>query len=87
MRLLHGIPVDPDAAGCCVGLIGAGDTYAACATVPTFSGIITSPETAEVLWAFACERHLSVLGSPRELTAADVAELDRRLVSKGDADR
>jgi hypothetical protein len=87
MRLLHGIPVDPDAAGCCVGLIGVADTYAACATAPTFSGIITSPETAEVLWAFSCDRHLSVLGSPRELTADDVAELDRRLVSNEDADR
>ena len=87
MRLLHGIPTDPDAAGCCVGLIGVGDTYVPCVTAPTFSGIITSPETAEVLWAFACDRHLSVLGSPRELTADDVAEHDPRQVSKEHADR
>jgi hypothetical protein len=78
MRIFNGTPVDPDADGCCVGLIGAGDTYAPCATAPTFSGIVASPDTAEVLWAFACDRHAGVLGSPRELTADDVEELDRR---------
>ncbi len=79
MRSLNGAPVDPDVAGCCVGLIGVGETYAPCATAPTTSGTLTFLDTAEVLWAFACDRHAGILGAPRELTDDDITELDRRL--------
>jgi hypothetical protein len=78
MRLLNGAPVDPDADGCCVGLKGAGDTYALCMTEPTTSGLIAVPETGQFAWAFSCDRHAVVLKSPRPLTVDDVEELARR---------
>jgi hypothetical protein len=80
VRLLNGAPVDTDAAGCCVGLVGADDTYAACQTEPTTSGLIPIPETGEFAWVFTCDRHAAVLVSPRPLTPEDVEELRRRAV-------
>jgi hypothetical protein len=65
MRVLNGAAVEPDADGCCVGLKGAGDTFALCMTEPTTSGLIVIPETGEFAWSFTCDRHTAVLDSPR----------------------
>ena len=78
VRLLNGAPVEPDADGCCVGLKGAGDTFALCMTEPTTSGIIAIPENGEFAWSFTCDRHAAVLDSPRPLTSDDVHEINRR---------
>jgi hypothetical protein len=78
VRLLNGAPVDTDAAGCCVGLTGAGDTYATCMTEPTTSGLVQIPETGEFAWVFACDRHAGVVVSPRPLTVDDLQEMRRR---------
>ncbi|HEX3259739.1 MAG TPA: hypothetical protein VHS35_14550 [Pseudonocardia sp.] len=78
MRLLNGAPVEPEADGCCVGLRGAGDTFALCMTEPTTSGLIAIPETGEFAWSFTCDRHSAVLDSARPLTADDVQEINRR---------
>jgi hypothetical protein len=78
VRLLNGAPVEPDADGCCVGLKGAGDTFALCMTEPTTSGLIAIPESGEFAWSFTCDRHAAVLDSPRPLTSDDVQELNRR---------
>ena len=51
MRLLNGAVVEPGADGCCVGLKGAGDTFALCMTEPTTSGLIVIPETGEFAWS------------------------------------
>jgi hypothetical protein len=79
VRLLNGAPVDTDAPGCCVGLTGAGDTYATCMTEPTTSGLVQIPETGEFAWVFTCDRHAGVVVSPRPLTVDDVQEMRRRL--------
>ena len=68
MRLLNGAPVEPEADGCCVGLKGAGDTFALCMTEPTTSGLIAIPETGEFAWSFTCDPHTAVLDSARPLT-------------------
>jgi hypothetical protein len=78
MRLLNGAVVEPDADGRCVGLKGAGDTFALCMTEPTTSGLIVIPETGEFAWSFTCDRHAAVLDSSRALTADDVQEINRR---------
>jgi hypothetical protein len=78
MRLLNGAPVEPDAAGCCVGLRGAGGTYPLCMTEPTTSGIIAIPDTGQFAWAFTCDRHAAVVNSARPLTVDDMQELRRR---------
>ena len=78
MRSLNGAPVDPAVSGCCVGLIGAGDTYATCMSEPTISGTLAFPDSPELLWAFACDRHAVILGAPRPLNADDVDEIYRR---------
>jgi len=78
MRLLNGAPVEPEADGCCVGLKGAGDTFALCMTEPTTSGLIAIPETGEFACSFTCDRHTAVLDSARPLTADDVQEINRR---------
>ncbi len=83
MRLLNGAPVEPDADGCCVGLTGAGTTYAACVSEPTTSGIIAIPETGEFAWVFTCDRHAVVADSPRPLTVDDVQEINRRRMRGG----
>src|SRR4051794_36012758 len=72
VRLLNDAPVEPDADGCCVGLKGAGDTFALCMTEPTTSGLIAIPEKGEFAWSFTCDRHAAVLDSPRPLTSDDV---------------
>jgi len=64
MRLLNGAAVEPDADGCCVGLKGAGDTFALCMTEPTTSGLIATPETGEFAWSFTCDRHTGVAPTP-----------------------
>ena len=68
----------PDADGCCVGLVGAGDTFALCMTEPTTSGLVAIPATGEFAWSFTCNRHVAVLDSPRALTVDDVQEINRR---------
>jgi len=79
MRSLNGSPVDPEAAGCCVGLTGAGPSgYAGCTSEPTTSGHLVWLDTGEMRRAFTCDRHAVVLTQPRPLSAADLAELDRR---------
>ena len=78
VRLLNGAPIDTDAAGCCVGLTGAGDSYATCVTEPTTSGLVHIPETGEFAWVFTCDRHAGVVVSPRPLTVDDVQEMRRR---------
>ena len=74
-----GAPVQPDAAGCCVGLRGFGSSgYQSCATEPTTCGFLYFAATDQAWLAFTCERHAVVLTQPRPLTADDVLELDRR---------
>jgi hypothetical protein len=84
MRIHEGTPVEPEAAGCCVGLIGYGRSgYSSCVSEPTSSGLIVSSDTGDVAWAFACDRHVGVLTDPRPLTDDDVAELNRRITEGG----
>ncbi len=78
MRMHNGAPVEPDAAGCCVGLTGVGEQYAPCVSDVTTAGTLTFVETAEVRLAYSCDRHAVVLEAPRPLTIADMQELDRR---------
>jgi hypothetical protein len=79
--------VEPEAAGCCVGLIGTGRSgYSPCVSEPTSSGLIAFRDTGKVAWAFACDRHAGVLADPRPLTADDIAELDRRVTEEGRSD-
>ncbi len=80
MRMHNGSPVQPDAAGCCVGMTGIGASgYASCASEPTTSGHLTFVETGEVLRAFTCDRHDVVLAQPRPLSVDDIDELNRRV--------
>lgn len=86
MFVNDGAPVEPDAAGCCVGLVGAGSSgYQPCATPPTTTGMIYVARSDEAWLAFTCERHSVVLTRPRPLSASDVEELTRRL--RRDAER
>ena len=78
MRSFNGAPVDPDAAGCCVGLIGVGDSYATCMSEPTTSGTLAFGDSPQLSWAFTCDRHAVILGAPRPLNIDDINELDRR---------
>ncbi len=76
----NGAPVQPDAAGCCVGMVGVGNSgYATCASEPALSGTLFFEETREEWTSFTCDRHGEVLSDPRPLTAEDVDELERRL--------
>jgi len=84
MRIHDGAPVEPDAAGCCVGLIGSSRSgYSPCVSEPTNSGVIAFLDTGDVAWAFSCDRHIGVLSDARPLTSDDVAELDRRANAAG----
>jgi hypothetical protein len=84
MRSLNGSPVDPEAAGCCVGLTGAGPSgYASCTSEPTTSGHLVWLDTGEMRQAFTCDRHAVVLTQPRPLSVADLAEMDRRQGLRG----
>jgi hypothetical protein len=79
MRSLNGAPVDPEAAGCCVGLTGVGrGGYATCMSEPTSGGHLVWPDTGETRLAYTCDRHVVVLTQPRPLMAADLDEMDRR---------
>jgi hypothetical protein len=76
--------VEPDAAGCCVGLIGSSRSgYSTCVSDPTTSGIIAFLDTGAVAWAFSCDRHAGVLTDPRPMTSDDIDELDRRTREQG----
>ncbi len=79
MRIHEGVPVQPDAAGCCVGL-GGGTSwgYQPCASEVSTAGAIIFPDSDVLHIAYSCDRHAEVLAAPRPLTAADIAELDRR---------
>jgi len=80
MLMHNGAPVQPDAAGCCVGLVGVSSSgYTTCVSEPTTSGTLTFADTGEVWLAFTCSRHDVVLTQPRPLSAQDIAELDRRI--------
>jgi hypothetical protein len=84
MRIHEGTPVEPDAAGCCVGLIGSSRSgYSPCVSEPTSSGVIAFRDTGDVAWAFSCDRHIGVLADPRPLTDDDIAELNRRITEEG----
>jgi hypothetical protein len=79
MRSLSGAAVDPEAAGCCVGLTGVGPGgYTTCMSEPTTSGNLVWLDTGEVRPAFTCDRHAVILTQPRPLSRANVDELDRR---------
>ena len=82
MRIINGTPVEPEVAGCCVGLPSL-NGYSSCRTEPTLSGIIVSSDTGNVAWAFACDRHIGVLADPRPMTSDDLVELNRRAVEQG----
>ena len=87
MRIHDGTPVEPGAAGCCVGLTGASRSgYSPSASEPTNSGVITFLDTGDVAWAFSCDRHIGVLADPRPLTSDDVTELNRRATEEGWSD-
>ena len=80
MRSLNGAAVDPDAAGCCVGLTGVGPGgFATCQSEPTTAGHLVWLDTGEVRPAYTCERHAVILTQPRPLSVADLDEMDRRL--------
>jgi hypothetical protein len=84
MRIHDGTPVEPAAAGCCVGLTGSSRSgYSPCASEPTSSGVIAFRDTGDVAWAFSCDRHIGVLADPRPLTNEDLVELDRRAAGQG----
>ena len=54
----HGAPVQPDAAGCCVGLVGiASSGYTTCASEPTTSGTLVFTDSGEAWLAFTFDRH------------------------------
>lgn len=78
MREINGAPIDIEAAGCCVGLLNMGGSYAACQSEPTISGIVPLPETGEFVWVFTCDRHTVNVESPRAMTQDDNDELNRR---------
>lgn len=84
MRINDGTPVEPAAAGCCVGLIGSSRSgYSPCVSEPTTSGVIAFLDSGDVAWAFSCDRHVGVLTDPRPLTGDDLVELDRRTAEEG----
>ena len=80
MSIHKGSPVQPDAAGCCAGLLGISSSgYQPCASEPTVSGTLSFLDTGETWHAFACERHATVVEQPRPLSAEDIVELNRRI--------
>jgi hypothetical protein len=84
MRIHNGTPVEPDAPGCCVGLVGSSRSgYSPCVSEPTTSGVLAFLDTGVVAWAFACDRHVGVLGDPRPMTTDDLVELNRRMTKQG----
>lgn len=80
MLIHNGAPVDPDAAGCCVGLVGvAASGYTTCVSEPTTGGSLYFLDQDRLVVAFTCDRHVVVLTDPRPLSADDVFELNRRI--------
>jgi hypothetical protein len=76
--------VEPDAPGCCVGLVGVSRSgYSTCVSEPTTSGLLPFLDTGLVAWAFTCDRHAAVLTDPRPLTSDDLVELNRRMTEQG----